>query len=537
MRALKAAAIMASIAFLLVWQGAYFPAQFIGMLALLAAAFIISGGKIKASLSAALLFAVSLLQFISLAALSENVYTGLVECLRYLTMPCALLFFLNSDARRNERAIFAGLLIIAALGLLAYWSVIIIPSGMIDSSRRLQSTIQYANTTALLMLIGSLYAIRAFLEKRQLRYVVCGVIFIAVLVLSGSRTTFVIAVGIWLVYAFIMAGRRGKLMTALAAAATAAAIAGLTMIPSIRLFRISLLEPTLVERWITYADALSMLKDKPFLGIGIGNWQTEQFIYQSAPYSVKYIHNYYLQLFLDGGLLAPVLFAAALVPALVRGIKSRSVHAVILLAVMLHTLLDFDLIFAAVGMAAMYSLSQISDAGIALAVGKRRFAAIAPLALILALWSSEMLSRDADTRLQRGALDAAMREYKLALAIDPLNGGLYYQMAQSTRDSALTEELIRKALAKNNPADIDSTAIMARICTVNGDYNEAVDLCEELLQKRRFSTEYQELYHDVLARAVSSGAISDVEYNEKLLDLDAKLKDINPLYVKYIEGA
>jgi O-antigen ligase len=527
---------MTSIAFLLVWQGAYFPAQLTGMLALLAVAFMIGGGEIKAPLSAALLFAVSLLQFISLAARANDLYTGLIECLRYLTMPCALLFFMNSDARRNGRAVFAGLMIIAALGLLAYWSVIIIPSGVIESSRRLQSTIQYANTTALLMLVGSLYAIRAFLEKRQIRYIVCGAIFVAVLVLSGSRTTFVIAVGIWLAYAFITAGRRGKLITALAAVAAAAVIAGLTMIPSIRLFRISLLEPTLVERWITYADALEMLKDKPLLGIGIGNWRTEQFIYQSAPYSVKYIHNYYLQLFLDGGALAPILFVAALAPAVARGIRRKSVHAVILLAVMLHALLDFDLIFAAVGMTAMYSLSQITGAGITLTPGKRRFAAAVPLALILALWTSEALARDADTRLQRGALDAAMREYKLALAIDPLNSGLYYQMAQSTRDTALTEELLREALARD-PADADPAAILARICAVNGDFNEAVELCEGLLQKRRFSTEYQELYRDVLVQAVSAGALSDGEYDKKLLDLDAKIKDVNPLYVKYIEGA
>jgi hypothetical protein len=39
-----------------------------------------------------------------------------------------------------------------------------------------------------------------------------------------------------------------------------------------------------------------------------------------------------------------------------------------------------------------------------------------------------------------------------------------------------------------------------------------------------------------LAQAVSAGALSDGEYNKKLLDLDAKIKDVNPLYVKYIKG-
>jgi tetratricopeptide (TPR) repeat protein len=305
-------------------------------------------------------------------------------------------------------------------------------------------------------------------------------------------------------------------------------------VADVRLFRISLFEPTLVERWITYGDALSMLKDRFILGIGVGNWQTEQFLHQSAPYNVKYIHNYYLQLFLDGGLFAPILFLSALAPAVVRGIGRKSVHAVVLLAIALHALLDFDLEFAAVGMIAMYALSKLSGEGVTIPVGRWRFAVAIPLVLALALWSSEMLARGADARLEQGRLDTAMRGYRTALAINPLNNGLYYRMAGSTREIALTEDLILEALSKN-PADMDSKAILARIRLVEGRYDEAVSLCETLLQRRRFSTEYENLYRDVLAEAVSSGALSDGAYRKKLLDLKAKRENVNPLYVMYIE--
>jgi tetratricopeptide (TPR) repeat protein len=306
------------------------------------------------------------------------------------------------------------------------------------------------------------------------------------------------------------------------------------MAADLRLLRISLFAPTLVERWITYGDALSMLKDRLISGIGIGNWQTEQFARQSAPYNVKYIHNYYLQLFLDGGLPAPLLFIAALVPAVVRGIRQKSVHAVVILAIALHALLDFDLAFAAVGMIAMYALSRLSGAGVTISAGRWRFAVVIPLALVLVLWTSEMFARGADARLERGQLDAAMRGYQTALAMNPLNNGLYYRMAQSTRDVALTEALIREALSRN-PADLNSTAILARIRLVDGRYDEAISLCETLLERRRFSSEYEALYRDVLGGAVSAGALSESARREKLREMDAKRENVNPLYVTYIE--
>jgi O-antigen ligase len=529
-----AATVTVGIVLFIVWQGAYFPSQFLLILVLLIVAFIVRSKTLSLSREVAFLFGVALLLFVSLMFRADNTYAGLTECLRFLVMPCTLLFFINSNAKLNKRAIFVGLMFVAILGLLSYVGIIVIPSGVIASSGRLQSTLQYANTTALLMLIGTLYAVQAFITSHKVRYVVCAIICTATLVLTGSRTTFIIAIASWVVFVFISASKRGKVITALYALVAIIVVLFLTTIPGVRLFRISLTEPTLVERYVTYSDALIMLKEKWLLGIGVGNWQTQQFVYQSAPYNVKYIHNYYLQLFLDGGILAPIIFIATLIPAVIRGLKSERLHAVILVTILVHALLDFDLNFAAIGAIAMFSLSQLVSTFRTVKIGKLRCIAIAPLFIIAVLCLSEMLSMNAGEQLKRGELGTAMSEYKSAYALNPLNHELLYQMAQATHDIALTENLIREAIA-GNPDDLNSIAILTRISVVNADYSETIALAETLIEKRRFSVEYQNLFIEVLTQAVKADAITGEEISSKLRILDERTANVNPLYARYIQ--
>jgi O-antigen ligase len=527
--------VSACIAVFTVWQGAYFPVQFLLMLSVFAAAFVLRGKEISASPEVLILLGVSVLYFVSFAILSENRYGGLTESLRTLVFPVSLLFFLNSDKDRSQKSATIGLLIVAVLGLLAYADILPLPGAVITSSNRLQSTIQYANTTALLMIIGTLYSADDFLKRKRITSAICFAVFVLALALTGSRTSLVTALAIGTVYALIKANRRGKLIVCGAVAAATVALVCLTAIPGIRLLRISLYEPTLVERFITYGDALSMLKSKPLLGIGVGNWQTLQYSAQSAPYNVKFIHNYYLQLFLDGGILAPLLFLTSLVPAVVRGVRGRSVHACIILAVMLHAVLDFDLVFASVGVLTMLSLSHLTTRGRTLRVGRLRLIALAPLLVLLTLWTSEALSSRANTQLSRGNLESSMSLNTAALAINPVNTGLYYDMAQSTRDVALTRELLQKAI-ESNPRDYRSLAMLVRIQAMNGDFGGALDSVERLNFYWRYSEDYQALYREVIQSAVESGYLSDGDAKLRLADIETRSIPQNPLYTLYIDS-
>jgi O-antigen ligase len=519
---------------LIVWQGAYFPIQFLLMLALIALALVLRQKPFKTALPVLPLLGISALYFISFALLSENRYAGLTEALRTLAMPMSLMFFLNTDAKRNERIVLAGLLTVAALGLLAYFGIIALPGGVIAGSNRLQSTIQYANTTALLMLIGALYATRDFIEKKRIASLIYGIVFLTALALTGSRATFAISLATGALYAFIRVGKKGKLIVAAAALVTGGTVIALSAIPTVRLLRLSLYEPTLVERWITFGDALKALRGRLPLGIGAANWQTWQYANQSAPYNVKYIHNYYLQLLLDGGIAAPLLFVTALVPSVARGLRRGDVHACIIVAVMLHALVDFDLIFTAAGAILMLSLSQLPERKMTWNIVKFRYIVIAPLLALMSLWISETLSIGADRQLENGKLDKAMGLNETALVFNPLNTGLYYNMAQSTRDIALTEDLLRKSL-ELNPKDFRSAAILARISAADGNYAVAVDLAQQINASWRYSEEYQTLYRDIIAQARKNGALNAGEEERRLNEIEQLSKPQNPLYEKYID--
>jgi tetratricopeptide (TPR) repeat protein len=423
---------------------------------------------------------------------------------------------------------------IAVLGLLAFFSIIYIPGAVIETTNRLQSVIQYANTTALLMLIGILYSIHSYVSHRKIGKLICCLIFVVTLLLTGSRTTLMVALAVCTLYALIMSRRRGKIIVAGSVVLAVFAVVGFNIFTDIRIFRISIFEATLVERYITYQDAISMMRGNWLLGIGTGNWQEFQFVHQSAPYNVKFIHNFYLQLLLDGGLLAPLLFLAATLPAIIRGVIAKNLHAFILIAVMMQALLDFDLIFSAVAMMAMYSLSQlIVEKGKTVGIGKLRFIALVPMLVILILWCSEIYSSNADTNLLRGNRDVSMSRYRTALVLNPLKTELYYQMAQSAHDIETAQELLRIGIEKN-PRDLQSISALVMIETQRGNYANALDLCEILIESRRHSKEYQSLFLQTAETALLGGVINQSRFDEIQTRLRLIPLQANPLYRRYI---
>jgi O-antigen ligase len=539
------------------WQGSYFPIQFLFMLALMLLAFVLFGKSLSVPREAVLLFCIPILYAISLPILTENHYNGLMELLRILVLPMTLILFCNTDSAKTERAIFISLISIAVLGLLAFFSIIYIPGAVIETTNRLQSVIQYANTTALLMFIGILYSVHSYISHKKIGKLICCLIFAVTLLLTGSRTSLMVALAVCTLYAMIMAGRRGKIIVAGSVVLAVCAVAGFSLITDIRIFRISFFEATLVERYITFQDAISMMRGNWLLGIGTGNWQQWQFLYQSAPYEVKFIHNYYLQLLLDGGFLAPLLFFAATLPAIIKGISAKNLHAFILIAVMMQAFLDFDLIFSAVAMIAMYSLSQLTverykgqsrvGSGIAggartlynivpgkiLSIGKLRFIALAPLLVVVILWCSELYSSNADTNLLQGNRDVSMSRYRTAITLNPLRTELYYQMAQSAYDIETAQELLRTGVEKN-PRDLQSISALVMIESQRGNYAEALDLCEILIENRRHSEDYQALFIQTAETAMINGVINQSQFDDIQARLELISSQTNPLYRRYI---
>jgi O-antigen ligase len=103
-------------------------------------------------------------------------------------------------------------------------------------------------------------------------------------------------------------------------------------------------------------DALIAIFQNPFSGVGAGAWTYKQSIYQTSPYSIRYIHNGLLQIALDSGIVALTLFMIAIVlfykdvlSRVIRGAESFDITVFLIVSLtLLHSILDVDLSFPAV---------------------------------------------------------------------------------------------------------------------------------------------------------------------------------------------
>jgi hypothetical protein len=222
---------------------------------------------------------------------------------------------------------------------------------------RLAGTFQYPNTFAVFLLACQLLLLRKP-GKKILDYAVL-LVLVAALLYTGSRTAFIVA--LLANVAMLLSMTRKKVRLISLAAMGGVCLVGLLLAlnPNSVLHRylnISLTQSTFVGRLLYWVDALPLLLKYP-LGMGyMGYFYVQQSI-QTGVYSVAYIHNDFLQLALDVGLLPIGLFVAALVIWFCKKTVPLT-DKIIVGAICLHSLFDFNLQFIGVFFLLLLLLSQ-----------------------------------------------------------------------------------------------------------------------------------------------------------------------------------
>lgn len=213
-------------------------------------------------------------------------------------------------------------------------------------SDRLAGFFQYPNTFALFLLVGELTALSK--EKLKPIDIISALLLIILLLFTGSRAVFILAVFSNVLIIFFRKGKKVKILLGIVVAVLAVAV--LLMLPLFnnseifsRYFTISFTESTFVGRLLYYFDAFPLILRHPF-GLGyMGYYYVQQSI-QTGVYSVMFIHNDFLQLLLDVGWIPCLLFVVGIIKSFFRKGNSAC-KRIILLTVFLHCLFDFDLQF------------------------------------------------------------------------------------------------------------------------------------------------------------------------------------------------
>ncbi|MBP5167120.1 MAG: O-antigen ligase family protein [Oscillospiraceae bacterium] len=78
-----------------------------------------------------------------------------------------------------------------------------------------------------------------------------------------------------------------------------------------------------IQRTTFFADGMKLFRRSPLLGSGLGSFESLCYGYQDFYYMTKYVHNHYIQVLLDNGILGFIAYVGLLISSLVLLIKNR----------------------------------------------------------------------------------------------------------------------------------------------------------------------------------------------------------------------
>lgn len=229
--------------------------------------------------------------------------------------------------------------------ILAYFIDIL--EGNENINGRIDGLFQYANTWSLYLLFCFIWILHSHSEEkyRKISKIFCLLTLFVGLLLTGSRSGLILFLGVMLHYGYL--NRKKEVFKKVFLIGTVFFVATMVLVNMITenllFYRISQLvtsSSSVNGRLLYWLDGISMLKDNPF-GIGKEGYFYLQPLYQSGIYTVLYIHNEYLQIFLEGGILAGIGFL--MLPLAILNQKNLELREKIIVIVFsLHFFIDFD---------------------------------------------------------------------------------------------------------------------------------------------------------------------------------------------------
>jgi len=239
--------------------------------------------------------------------------------------------------------IAAGLVVISATGAqISFLKAFFVVAG------RFAGFFQYPNTFALFLLLCELLILQRGRWK-VVDYVVVGVL-IAGLLYTGSRTVFILFIISNIVMIFVIASKKMRItLLAFMAFSMVAVLLVMYLFKDNaiinRYLNMDFGASTFIGRILYVVDALPLLLKYPF-GMGYMGYYYIQNSIQTGVYNVTYVHNDFLQIFLDIGWIPGILFLVAVATFFFKKTVSRP-RKIIVGTFCLHTLFDFNLQFVA----------------------------------------------------------------------------------------------------------------------------------------------------------------------------------------------
>lgn len=446
---------------------------------------------------------------------------ALFGAVKFLPLPLFMILLMQQKNEEKSKSEFDLLPPLAALvtvvaSVLGHIPVLK-PYFMVNG--RLAGFFGYPNTFALVLLCALVYTmLKNKITKLDLA---CCLILGFGIFYSGSRTAFILLVISVLLIVFKRAAtKKAKLLFVLGIFGVIALLAIISVMfgftESIgRFLTTSVFSSTFLGRFLYFYDALPVILKNPF-GLGyLGYYGIEQSI-QSGLYSVRFIHNDFLQLLLDIGWLPTLLFVYAVARRFFKKGTDFKVRMLIFV-ITAHSLFDFNLQFVFVFLLYLAVLNK--NEGKEIRLKKNTFVLIP--AIILTLFSIYL-------SIAQGFYYAG--DYNLATKIYPNYTEAKIKRLISTEDIDETCILANEILSLNQANSLAHSA-KANYFFAKGDVVSTLEEMNSAIKNAPFAyAEYEKTAY-ILQTAIqmynSAGDTKSAEYcKTELIALNDRLEGL-----------
>lgn len=371
--------------------------------------------------------------------------------------------------------IAAGLVVISAVGSqISFLKAFFVVAG------RFAGVFQYPNTFALFLLLCELL----ILQKGKLKVVdyVTMCVLIGGLLYTGSRTVFLLFIVSNIAMILVIA--KNKMRITLVALMLFSMIAVLVVMYLFkdnaiinRYLNMDFGASTFIGRILYVVDALPLLLKYPF-GMGYMGYYYIQNSIQTGVYNVTYVHNDFLQIFLDVGWIPGILFLATIISYFFKKTVSKP-RKLIIGTFCLHTLFDFNLQFIAMFFLLITFLNVEGEKVRTFKI--KKWMKVIPITIFIL-----------NVYLAGALLFAHYEQREIAHALYPYNtrNTLHMMEAESDLEEA---NRIADCIIKQNQTYFAPYSIKAKYAYSTGNFTELIQNKNEVFLRYPFKyTEYKE---------------------------------------------
>ncbi len=297
-----------------------------------------------------------------------------------------------------------------------------------------------------------------------------------------------------------------------------------------RLQNINFNQHSVLERKTFYIDAMKLVSDYPLLGAGGGGWKSLYEMYQNNPYVSRQAHSYLMQTLVEIGWLGFIVLAAVVGYSYFVYLRhylqddsndrSHFVFFVFSIAILIHSLIDFDmsyvylgcLVFLSIGsLAAVYPQKVSWLQRQQFVTGKWRYAVPVLLVILSLVALYQSYTEYSAYRLFKHSTTLAIKEKPpLHELLTPLDAAIerspanptytlvkidwLNQAYRQTRDKQYTDSIreILEAFYAYEPYNREVILAKYRNFIDLGEYNLAVVTLEEGIEKFQWDIKFYE---------------------------------------------